>query len=312
MDFREGSTDSGPWSNIRVIPSATTNVVSSTIGIFVGNPSKGVSGADIILAYSGTANQPWAAIMADGTSAGTSNFTISNCHWEYAYTGIEVVPNYTGQGIEINNCLGAPSGTHSGFAGIRFLADGTLCKSCLVLNTTSQSSGYTDTILDDINALTCTDLSLATYETNMNGFPSRTNCIAGTAAPILAASLTANYNSGSAYTLFTPLSASSATICASEASANTPTGATLPQLQLGWTDPTSTAKTVNLLASTGSVSSKSVYATNGINSSSTASAGSCAKIITNGSTAVTITSSSYAAGSGTALSYDLVVTWSIP
>ena len=124
----------------------------------------------------------------------------------------------------------------------------------------------------------------------------------------LQANLSANFNAGSAQTLFTPTANTALRICVLEVSSNVPTGATLPSLTVGWTDATGTAKTQALIASTGSVSSKGAYATNGINASNAATAGACMDpIVTNTATAVTVTSASYAAGSGTALTYDLAI-----
>lgn len=119
-------------------------------------------------------------------------------------------------------------------------------------------------------------------------------------------SLSANYNAGSAKTLFTPTAAVAWRITATEFSVNSPTGATLPSLTLGWTDAGGTAKTLALFSSTGSVSAAGVYATN--YAATTASGGIEARIYTNNSTAVTVTSASYAAGSGTALNYALAIT----
>ena len=118
-------------------------------------------------------------------------------------------------------------------------------------------------------------------------------------------SLSANYNSGSAKTLFTPSVAVAWRITATEFSVNSPTGATLPSLTLAWTDAGGTAKTLALFSSTGSVSAAGVYATN--YAATTASGGIQVIIYTNNSTAVTVTSASYAAGSGTALSYALAI-----
>ncbi len=117
--------------------------------------------------------------------------------------------------------------------------------------------------------------------------------------------LYANYNSGSAKTIYTPTAATALRVSVTELSTNTPTGATLPSLTLGWTDAGGTAKTLALLSSTGSVSAAGVYATN--YAAITASGGIQVVIFTNSSTVVTVTSASYAAGSGTALTYALAI-----
>ena len=122
----------------------------------------------------------------------------------------------------------------------------------------------------------------------------------------LESSLSANYNAGSAKTIFTPSADTALRITVTEFSTNAPTGATLPSLTLGWMDAGGTAKTLALLSSTGSVSAAGVYATN--YAATTASGGIQALIYTNNSTVVTVTSASYAAGSGTALTYALAIT----
>jgi hypothetical protein len=122
----------------------------------------------------------------------------------------------------------------------------------------------------------------------------------------LESALSANYNSGSAKTIFTPTAPTALRITATEFSTNIPTGATLPSLTLGWTDAGGTMKTLALFSSTSSVSAAGVYATN--YAATTASGGIQAVIYTNSSTAVTVTSASYAAGSGTALTYALAIT----
>lgn len=108
------------------------------------------------------------------------------------------------------------------------------------------------------------------------------------------ASLTANLNAGSAVTLFTPTAVGVWRISAVEATINTPTGATLPSLTVGWTDAGGVARTYILLA-TAATSANTTLAVGSV------------IIYTNGSTAVTVTSASYAAGSGTALAYDLAI-----
>jgi hypothetical protein len=107
--------------------------------------------------------------------------------------------------------------------------------------------------------------------------------------------LTANYNSGSAKTLYTPVATNSVfRVCSVEATTNTPTAGTLPSLTVGWTDPASVARTLALYATASS-------------SANTTLSQACVVIHTNGSTAITVTSAGYAAGSGTALAYELAV-----
>ena len=111
----------------------------------------------------------------------------------------------------------------------------------------------------------------------------------------LNSSLNANFNAGSAVTMFTPTVAKAYRITACMGSNVAATGGTLPSLTVGWTDAGGVARTYTLLAST-STSATTDYVQGTL------------VIYTNNSTAVTITSAAYAAGSGTALTYSLSVT----
>ena len=124
--------------------------------------------------------------------------------------------------------------------------------------------------------------------------PSGQGGVANEVYKLLDPTLSANLNGGSGVTLFTPTVATMYRITALEAPNVTATGATLPSLTVGWTDIGGIARTAVILAST-STSASSTYVFGSLD------------IYTNGSTAVTITGASYAAGSGTALAYNLAV-----
>lgn len=110
-----------------------------------------------------------------------------------------------------------------------------------------------------------------------------------------ATSQAANFNSGSAKTLVTPtVSGSVYRIVASEFPVVAATGGTLPSLTIGYTDRAGIARTFAMWTTT-STSANSTFVQNSV------------LIETNGSTAITATSAGYAAGSGTALSYDLMI-----
>jgi hypothetical protein len=114
-------------------------------------------------------------------------------------------------------------------------------------------------------------------------------------ASTLNANLTANFNSGTAYTLFTPGSAAAYRISFSQAIVTAATSSsTFPSLTLGWTDVGSVARTATLVST--STSNATTVESDGV------------KIIyTNGSTAVTITSASYASSGATSMAYALAV-----
>lgn len=107
--------------------------------------------------------------------------------------------------------------------------------------------------------------------------------------------LSANFNAGSAVTMFTPTVAKAYRISACMGANVAATAGTMPSLTVGWTDAGGIARTFILLAST-VTSATSDYVQGSL------------RIYTDNSTAVTITSASYAAGSGTALTYSLAVT----
>ena len=116
---------------------------------------------------------------------------------------------------------------------------------------------------------------------------------------ISATGLTANYNSGSAATIFTPTAPTRLRVTATEAiTIAATTGAatsTLPSLTLGYTDVGGIARTVQMLATSGT-NTTAVYET------------ASELIYTDGSTPVTITSASYASNTAAQMTYYLIAT----
>lgn len=133
---------------------------------------------------------------------------------------------------------------------------------------------------------------IATYK----GIATAGNGVPAEVLQLLSSGLTANYNSGSAKTLFTPTTPGQWRISFSEAITQAATSSsTMPSLVLGWTDAAGIART------------KTIVATSAANTTATESDGA-AIIYTNGSTAVTVTSASYASSGGTPMKYDISVT----
>lgn len=118
-------------------------------------------------------------------------------------------------------------------------------------------------------------------------------------AQIVATGLTANYNSGSAKTIFTPTAATVLRVTATTAittAATTGAGTSvLPSLTLGYTDVGGVARTVAMLP-TSSTNTTTVYET------------ANELIYTNTSTVVTVTSASYASDTAAQMTYYLIVT----
>ena len=198
---------------------------------------------------------------------------------------------------------GATSGPNGSGCAIQFnpLATGTnqASQGMLFLSSDPTSGQHLATIFESATgALTISSSSVAIVGklVEYDGILTAGNGVPSILQGITVTGLTANYNAGSAKTLVTPIvSGSVYRISAVEATTNTPTGATLPSLTVGWTDAAGVARTEVLLASTST-------------SASTTLVQSTTLVHTNGSTAVTVTSASYAAGSGTALQYEIAVT----
>ncbi len=112
----------------------------------------------------------------------------------------------------------------------------------------------------------------------------------------LTSALTANFNSGSAKTVFTPAVATQLLISYSQAIViAASSSSTFPSLTLGWTDVGGIART------------KTLVATSTTNTTAVESDGT-AVVYTNSSTPVTITSASYASSGATSMEYTLALT----
>ena len=131
--------------------------------------------------------------------------------------------------------------------------------------------------------------------TKYNAITTAGNGVASEIFQDLQSSLNADYNSGTAKTLFTPTVAKAYRISAAMGANVAATAGTMPSLTVGWTDVGGIARTFTLLAQT-ITSATSDYVQGSL------------KIYTDNATAVTVTSASYAAGSGTALTYSLAIT----
>jgi hypothetical protein len=132
-----------------------------------------------------------------------------------------------------------------------------------------------------------------------NGTLTAGNGIPGIIGQVLASGLVANYNSGTAATIVasTP-SAGQYRITTDSQVQNTPSGATLPSLTLTYTDVAGIGRTDSLWSSISSISSDATQS----------GTKKVWIIYSEAAAAIQITSASYAAGSGTAMSYYLSVT----
>lgn len=118
----------------------------------------------------------------------------------------------------------------------------------------------------------------------------------------LSTGLTANFNAGSAVTLYTPIAPAQFRISWSEAITHAATSSsTLPALTFGWTDAAGVSRTLNVVVNT------SPYLFGGVVTTNTTAIISqgCIVIYTNGSTPVTATSSGYASSGSVSLQFDL-------
>lgn len=146
------------------------------------------------------------------------------------------------------------------------------------------------------NRIQAPSLALTGLITTYNNIVTAGNGVPSEPFQIASPALTANYNAGSAKTIFTPTAASllrvtvqTATVIADGASS------TVPSLTLGYTDVGGIARTLQMIA-TSSGNTTTYYAT------------SSALIYTNTSTVVTVTSTGYASGTPAVMTYSLVVT----
>lgn len=118
----------------------------------------------------------------------------------------------------------------------------------------------------------------------------------------LSTGLTANFNGGSAVTLYTPITPAQFRITWSEACTHAATSSsTLPALTFGWTDAAGVSRTLNVVVNS------SPYLFGGTVTTNTTAIMSqgCVVIYTNGSTPITATSSGFASSGSVSLQYDL-------
>ena len=227
----------------------------------------------------GNADAPWNAVFNNATFNNTVSFNVVN-----ALSGFQVAGS-------------APAGDVLRGNGSEFIA--------AVLSASDLSNGVTGTVGSNVVLKTSPSITTPTFTgntqmtgafTKYNNSPLQGGGIPSESYQSLNTGLTANFNAGSAVTIFTPIVPTMVRIAAVEATGNSPTSASLPKLTVGWTDASGIARTLDILATT-STSSSGTVATG---------AGTC-YIFTNNSTPVTVTSASYAAGSGTALAYSLAI-----
>lgn len=166
FDLGPGSTDAF-YLNLRTTNFADNHAVPSTTSMFHAAADRGVVG----YAFIGSATQtPNACIMIDGIKAafvGTTDFI--NGHAEACVDDIEIGANTAARNVKVDTFLGSPSGAHNSTNVIHFLTAGTNCQGCVLTNITRQSSGATSTIVDDVNGITCTDLAISSYHTDVGG-----------------------------------------------------------------------------------------------------------------------------------------------
>jgi hypothetical protein len=144
-------------------------------------------------------------------------------------------------------------------------------------------------------------LANATHFTNKidkyNNITTAGNGVSSEIFQTLNAGLVANYNAGAAKTLFTPTAAAMYRISFFQSIQQAATtSSTTPSLTLSYTDAGGVARTLVLVTSDSS------------NLTTSAPQQGNVHIYTNGSTAVTITSSGYASSGATAMQYVLAVT----
>jgi len=211
------------------------------------------------------------------------------------FTGTVTEPVPTLPSQTANNFFAAPNGS-AGAPSFRAIASGDVST---VLASPPAIGG---TAAAAVSATTL-NAGSAKFTVNASGLPTKSNNLtlagqgyANVQTVVNSTGLTANYNSGTAKTLVTPtVSASVYRISGMQAiTTAATTSSTFPSLTLSWTDPGSVARTVTLVStsSTNATSVQTFFSNT---------------IMTNGSTAVTITSASYASSGTTSMAYELAV-----
>lgn len=265
-------------------------------------------------------NNSWA--IKNGSAGGNTLLTIQGCHIEQ--------PDHWLQNYDFCNIIGCTfvNGTNSATLG--YLIDNqnqglTVSGSTffnngggVISNPAGQPSIWlgasantsinsnSGAVIDRFGNATTQNALIGQKITSYNSLTTAGNGVPSEPFQVLSGALAANYNAGSAKTVFTPTATSVLRLTATEYSQNVPTNASLPSLTVSWTDSSNTAQTLAILAVTAAVGAAGVYATN--YASTTAKGGTSILITTNNSTPVQITSAGYAAGSGTAMQYALIFT----
>jgi hypothetical protein len=246
-----------------------TNVTGPNYGIVLGGVGGGAGGTQ----------QGYGSVTFSPASGSCANYGV--------LTGTQFDPT-TGTasfiGLYVNPTIrGTSSGNTTAFVVNPVLTAGSLTGTNLIASFQSNATHELDINYSGV---------ITTYggvATAGNGVPSEVNQIAATG-------LTANYNAGSAKTIFTPTAASQLRISFSQAITTADAvSSTFPSLTLGWTDVGGIART------------KTLVATSATNTTAVESDG-VAVITTNTSTAVTVTSASYASNTPATMTYALSVT----
>lgn len=184
----EGTSESGPYDDIRCMNLATNNMQAAEVGGYYSGPNGGTRRLSVISNYAGT-NQPWAGVIMDGTSAsvGTDASTVlQSYHSEFAYDAVEIGPNYASLGIEVDNVYGGPPGAHANVYLAHIINIGTTASGVILRNLectggTGAGTGCTGAnVLDDINVNSCADIIIGEYMTDATGAESSSNCASGT------------------------------------------------------------------------------------------------------------------------------------
>lgn len=185
FDLGPGSTDAH-YTDLRCTNFGDNHAVPSTVGIYHAAADWGINGYAIVGSNTQTPN---ACIMVDGIpGAFVGTTSLLGGHAESCVDNIEVGASVAIRSLHVDTFLGSPSGAHNSTNVIHVLSDGGNCQGCSFQNITRQSSGATNTILDDVNTITITDLALGGYNTDVNGACSGTNAISitGTCQGLLA------------------------------------------------------------------------------------------------------------------------------
>jgi hypothetical protein len=217
--------------------------------------------------------------FTNGTSSGTLGYLINN----------KIADGFTVHGGTFFN---GGSGTVLNTSSLPSLWVGALING--VGGTLASATGIIDPVGNSLFStlqVTGTLLKYNGLTTAGNGMPAEASSISVTAQA-------ANYNGGSAKTIFTPTAASTIRISLAQyMTQSASSSSTFPSLTIGWTDPGGVARTATVV---------STYSGN-VTTNGSAQASGVFCVFTNASTPVTITSASYASSGATPMQYCLSV-----